>query len=85
MYLIVGGHKLTLDSEDLPRVSEHTWKTAYGSRHIIFERNTNTGTRYHPRTQSLGSFILRTFQEVEFINPLQFKNFSKENLRIVAA
>ena len=82
MYLIVGGHKLTLDSDDLPRVSEHHWKTAYGSRHIIFERN--TGTRYHPRTQSLGSFILKTFAEVEFINPKQFKNFTKSNLRVVA-
>ena len=82
MYLIVAGHKLTFDSDDLPRASEHTWKTAYGSRHIIFERN--TGTRYHPRTQSLGSFVLKTLQEVEFVNPAQFKNFTKSNLRIVA-
>ena len=82
MYLIVGGNKLTLDSEDLPRVSEHHWKTAYGSRHVVFRRI--TGTKYHPRTQSLGSFVLKTLQEVEFINPLQFKNFTKSNLRIVA-
>jgi hypothetical protein len=82
MFLIVAGHKLTFDSDDLPRASEHTWKTAYGSRHIIFERN--TGTRYHPRTQSLGSFVLKTLQEVEFVNPAQFKNFTKSNLRIVA-
>jgi hypothetical protein len=82
MFLIVAGHKLTFDSDDLPRASEHTWKTAYGSRHIIFERN--TGTRYHPRTQSLGSFILKTFAEVEFINPKQFKNFTKSNLRVAA-
>ena len=81
MYLIVGGMKLTLDSEDLPRVSEHNWRTFYGPRHIIFERN--IGTRYSPRTQPLGSFILKTFQEVEFINPKKFTDFSKENLRIV--
>lgn len=82
MFLIVGGHKLTLDSEDLPRASEHTWKIGYSSQHIFFRRI--TGTRYHPHSQSLSSFILKTFAEVEFVNPAQFKNFTKSNLRVVA-
>jgi hypothetical protein len=82
VYLTVGGFKLTLDSEDLPRVSNHAWKTACGPRHITFVRE--VGSRYHPRKQSLGSFILKSFAEVEFINPKQFKNFTKSNLRVIA-
>jgi hypothetical protein len=81
MYLIVGGNKLTLDSEDLPRVSEYHWRTAYGARHTVFEHS--VGTRYNPRAQSLGSFLLKTFQEVEFKNPKRWKDFSKSNLKVV--
>jgi hypothetical protein len=82
MFLIVEGYKLTLDSEDLSRASEQTWRIGYSSQHVFFRRI--TGSRYHPHSQSLGSFVLKTFQEVEFVNPAQFKNFTKSNLRIVA-
>jgi hypothetical protein len=81
VYLKIANHTLKIESEDLCRVSEQNWKTAYGPCHIIFVRD--VGTKYHPRKQSLGSFILRSFQEVEFVNPKQFKNFSKSNLKVV--
>lgn len=80
--MIVAGFKLALDSEDLPRVSEHHWKTAYGPCHVVFQRS--IGTRYHPREQSLASYILKTFQEVEFVSPRLFKDYRKENLKVVA-
>jgi hypothetical protein len=82
VYLKIAGHQVALESADLCRVSEQTWKTSYSNaKHITFFRE--VGSRYHPRTQSLGSFILKVFAEVEFVNPKNFKDFTHCNLQVV--
>jgi hypothetical protein len=80
-YEVLPGHTITLDSEDLERVSSRTWEMYPGEHMNTAQFYTDLGTPGRPAFQLLQGFILGVKPNVFVEQIIKGDDYRRKNLR----